>query len=442
LGALAALLLAGPLALAQGPAAPEGGAKQPEVLPPPRLPAPSPPAAATAPAPSPLPPVAAPEDDSLVPCGDGFADADWRLCGPPGRIYGSAEYLLWWTKGQQMPALATIGSTADMPPGALGQPSTVEVLGDRNADTQVRSGARFTAGEWITADQTIGVEAGVFFLEPHSTRMGASSDGSVLLARPFFAVGNVTLPDGTQQTLAQEDALIIANPGVSSGSIHMSTQNKFWGAEANARCNLCGDCFYRADLLAGFRFLELKDSLSIVSVSDTIPPSGPTTVADVFHTVNQFYGGQVGAALNFCRGRWTLDFRGEFALGAIRRVAAIEGATIMTAGGTTSSVAGGLFVQPTNIGRHTSVAFGVVPELGVRANYQITRFLRAYTGYSFIYLARNVAQPGDQIDRAVNVNQIPALGRMPLSGDARPAFGFQNTDFWAQGFDFGLELNF
>jgi hypothetical protein len=40
------------------------------------------------------------------------------------------------------------------------------------------------------------------------------------------------------------------------------------------------------------------------------------------------------------------------------------------------------------------------------------------------------------------VNQVPALGLVPFAGDFRPAFTFLNTDFWAQGFQFGLELNF
>jgi hypothetical protein len=147
--------------------------------------------------------------------------------------------------------------------------------------------------------------------------------------------------------------------------------------------------------------------------------------------------------VDFCRGRWFLDFRGKIALGAVSRVAAIDGSTTFTSGGSTTVVPGGLFAQPTNIGYHTNVDFGVVPEFGVRAGCQITSYFRAYIGYSLIYLARNVAQPGNQIDRAVNVNQIPALGQLAsFFSDFRPAFTFLNTDFWAQGFQFGMELNF
>jgi hypothetical protein len=352
------------------------------------------------------------------------------------------QYLLWWTKGQRLPPLVTVGSPDDMPPGALGQPGTVEVIGNQTVDDGVRSGGWFTAGVWIDEAQTLGVEASAFYLAPRSSQFVASSDGSVLLARPFFAVGTVTNPDGTQTDVAQEDALIVAAPGVSSGSVRVSTSNRLWGADVHGRVNLCGDCFYRFDLLAGFRYIELKDGLEIASVSDTIPPSGPTTVVDSFRTINRFYGGQLGAAADFCHGRWFLNVRGMIDLGAVHRDAVIEGSTTFTAGGTTTIVPGGLFAQPTNIGTFKDVAFGVVPEVGCRVGYQITSHVRASAGYSLIYLARNVAQPGDQIDRAVNVNQIAARGLAPLAGPSNPAFNFVNTDFWAQGFTFGVELDF
>jgi hypothetical protein len=59
-------------------------------------------------------------------------------------------------------------------------------------------------------------------------------------------------------------------------------------------------------------------------------------------------------------------------------------------------------------------------------------------------MAKNVVQPNDQLDRAVNVNQIQALGVAPLAGDIHPVVPapFVTTDFWAQGFTAGLEINF
>jgi hypothetical protein len=363
-------------------------------------------------------------------------------CNLPSRFYFDAEYLLWWTKGQRLPPLVTVGSPDDQPPGALGQPETFVLIGDATVDDQIRSGGRFVTGLWLDNAATFGLEASGFLLEPRSSRLTAVSDGSTVLARPFFAVGTVLQEHGTTTDLTEERALLIALPGGSAGTAQVFTSNRFWGAEANGRVNVCCEACCRVDLLAGFRFLELKDRLNIVSASDTIPPSGSVTVTDDFVTRNRFYGGQLGAEAAFRHGRWFIDVRGKLALGALNRIVAIDGTTAFTTAERTTVVPGGLFAQPTNIGRHSDTEFGVVPEVGFRAGCQITGYLRVYVGYSLIYLARDVVQPGDQIDRAVNVNQIPALGVAPLVGDQRPAFASKNTDWWAQGLHFGLELDF
>lgn len=436
LGSLAALLLGGTLALAQAPpplgaVAPGGNAAaipgqtllMPDIG-------------------TPLPPVPGPglTDSPLLPgpacCGGGPG------CEPSSRFYLGAEYLLWWTKGQRLPPLVSAGAPEDDLPGVLGQDNTSVLIGGATVNDQIRSGFRFTAGMWLDNSATLGAEASIFYLGPYSTRFSAVSNDSAVLARPFFAVGTVTQQDGSTTDLAEERALVIASPGTLAGAARVSTSNHFWGAEVNGRLNVCREECCRVDLLAGYRYLELKDHLNIVTVADTIPPRGPTAVTDNFATRNRFNGAQLGAEAQFHRGVWFLDVRGLLALGALERDVAINGTTVFTTAGGTVVVPGGLFAQPTNIGRYKDTQFGVIPEVGFRAGCQVTDALRAYVGYSLIYLARDVVQPGDQIDRAVNVNQIPALGVTSLRGDRRPAFTPVNTDFWAQGLHFGIALEF
>jgi hypothetical protein len=437
IGSLTALLLAGSFAVAQVPL-PEGDSGMARAA----VAAPGPPALSALPAEEGdlvLAPGTVPDPGPVV----DPAPFVGRVRGPSlSTFYLNAEYLLWWTKGQQLPPLATTGSTSDALPGALGQPSTVELVGNSAVNDRMRSGARFTGGFWLNQAETIGVEGSVFFLQPQSSRLSASSDGSSLLALPYFAVGTVTNPDGTTQDLAQEQALLVASPGTSAGSVNVATSNHFWGAQANGRMFLCGDCTCRVDLLAGFRYLSISDGLSVLSVSNSIPPGSSTTVSDVFNTRNQFYGGQIGAVVDYWTGPWFLDFRGTLAFGSVLRTADIGGSTTFTTSGGSVVVPGGLFAQPTNIGHYTSAAFGVVPQVGVRFGYQFTNSLRAYVGYSLLWLVQSAARPGDQIDRSVNVTQVPALGQGPLAGDLHPAFAFQSTDFWAQGFLAGLEYNF
>ena len=100
----------------------------------------------------------------------------------------------------------------------------------------------------------------------------------------------------------------------------------------------------------------------------------------------------------------------------------------------TNSFKTGLLAQSTNSGRFTRDMFSVVPEIGVNVGYQITDNLTAYVGYNFLYWT-NVARPGDQIDRTINISQLSGGN---LAGPARPVFTPRATDFWAQGVNFGL----
>ena len=47
-----------------------------------------------------------------------------------------------------------------------------------------------------------------------------------------------------------------------------------------------------------------------------------------------------------------------------------------------------------------------------------------------------VARAGDQIDRMLNLSQLPPG---PLDGAPLPRFDFHDSDFWAQGINLSLE---
>ncbi|MBL8796679.1 MAG: BBP7 family outer membrane beta-barrel protein, partial [Planctomycetia bacterium] len=102
---------------------------------------------------------------------------------------------------------------------------------------------------------------------------------------------------------------------------------------------------------------------------------------------------------------------------------------------------GGLLALPTNIGRYASDSFSIMPEGEVQLGMYVTERLRVYGGYNFLY-ASQVARPGDQIDPFVNTNFL-AFAPDPLGpiGPLRPDFALRRTDFWAQGFSLGVELD-
>ncbi len=365
-------------------------------------------------------------------------------CGPASCLWLSGEYLLWWTKDAPAPPLVT-SSPAGTPrelAGVLGVPGTAVLFGGSSINSEERSGGRFGLGLWLDPCERLALETNYFFLGQRTVPFHASSSGLPILARPFFDV-----------VLGRESSELIAFPGLLAGAASVSAFNRLWGLEENLRANLChgtaiGGTCYRFGLLGGFRFLRLDEGLTFTEALQ-VTGGDPTLVGtrigvtDVFGTHNSFYGGQLGAMLELRRGRWYCDLVSKLALGSTHQVVNINGSTAFTVpGGPTVVQPGGLLALPTNIGHYSRDFFAVVPEVGVKVGYQFGPHVRAFVGYSFLYWS-NVARPGNQVDRVVNVAQLPMLvGSNPAVVPPRPAFAFHGTDFWAQGINFGLEFRY
>ncbi len=371
-------------------------------------------------------------------CWEDFCIDESVVCGPEGRIWASAEYLLWWFEGNRVPPLVTTSPPASA--GIIGAPGTTVLFGSRDLEQEAHSGGRFTLGFWLNECQTIGLEAGYLFLGSRATEFTASGTGlpgSPVVARPI--VNGLT---------GAETAQVVSFPGAVAGNIHFVSSSRLEGAGVSGLANLCCDCRYRVDFLTGFRYLELREGIGdreSVAVSPAVPTIGGSTlaVADQFDTRNQFYGGQLGARAEY---RWRKVFlvtTASVALGTNREEIDIHGSTVITpAGGPRTTLAGGILALPSNSGHFSRDRFAVVPEIGVNLGYQVTPHLRAFVGYGFLYIS-NVARPGNLIDRTVNLSQIPSnLGPGILVGPARPALVLKDTEFWAQGINFGLEIRY
>jgi hypothetical protein len=351
---------------------------------------------------------------------------------PPGRVWASAEYLLWWTKGDHLPPLLTTSpvGTPLADAGVLGRPGTSVLFGDERVNDDARSGGRFTLGAWLNCAHTTGIEGNFFFLGEETTEFSAESTGTPILARPFFDVWS-----------GANNSLKVAFPGLVSGSFEARATSELWGADVYLRQNLCCGCCCRVDLLAGYRYLSLDEDLNISEIEIGTNPDDPLVgvpffINEGFSASNDFHGGQIGIIAEWARCRTFVRFVGKVALGANSRTVEINGVTRVN--GLPPSN-GGFLALPSNIGRYDSTEFAVVPEVGLTVGYQITPRLRVMMGYTFLYWT-NVARPGDQIDLAVNTSQ-PPLGN-GLVGQPRPAFSFNDSDFWAHGLSFGVELRY
>jgi hypothetical protein len=341
---------------------------------------------------------------------------------------------LWWANGYHVPVLLTTSAAADF--GILGRPTTQVLFGGNTINDRALSGGRFFAGYWLDCDYKNAIEFGGFFLGQQATNFMANSGQFPTLARPFFNAN-------TNQQFSQLTAL----PNVTTGSAVVNAPSNFWGAEANWLCTLCCGCNWRLNALAGFRYLDLDESLQVTEIIQGLPtaPAPFTnqsiTVFDRFHTHNEFYGGQIGIAGRYVYGRWSLEGRAKVALGETEQILDINGGQrFVSPSGNVMTATGGLLALPSNIGHFTRSEFSVVPEFTLNVGYQFTPHVRGFIGYNYL-LWTHVLRPGDQIDTVLNVSQIPNFPtNAPPSNLQRPLVPFRQSDFWAQGLIVGVQF--
>ncbi len=390
--------------------------------------------------------------DVAAACGDSCGPAMDCLCGPPGRVWFGAEYLLWTTKGDRLPALATVANGVGSPTpalpnrlGALGQPGTQTVIGDRDYHDAWRSGLRLYGGLWFTPDNRIGAEMDWFYLGDSKTNERVGNDsGNAFVYRPFTN-NTVRNANGSFTAVAPfQDTELVSYPNVLAGQVAVNTESRLWGLNPNAVFNLCCDPCGRLDLLIGYRHLDLQDRVDIREdlrgLAGSANPGATFVVQDSFATRNRFNGVNLGMAWERrFGGAFFLNVRGSVGLGNTNTTVDINGSTTTNSAGVTNTSVGGLLAQPSNIGRYELNKFAVVPEVTARLGVQLTDNIRIYGGYNFLYWS-NVVRPGDVIDLRVNGSQLPP--RTNQTGELFPRFEPKYSDFWAHGVQFGLQFRF
>lgn len=364
-------------------------------------------------------------------CADPAMQADWGRRRRCWDAYGDIEMLLWWTKGTGLPPLVTTSpsGTPRADAGVLGEPGTTVLFGDSLAGQDLQVGGRITMGWWLDGSHNVGIEGQFFALEGDSTTFFSDSTGDPILARPFF---NLALPG--------PDSLLVAFPGVSEGNIRVNFNNDLFATQVLGRVMLQRNRLRRIDLLAGYQFLRLDDDLRINSFhTSTDPlsliPVGTTfDITDRFRGRNEFHGGLIGIQSTAARGCWSFDAIGKLGIGNMRQMVIIEGTQNVALPGFPGSPTGsGLLVQPSNIGTHVQDQFCLIPELTLRLKYHFNECWAASLGYNLLWVS-DVVLGADHIDNVVNLSQ-------PV-GPSRPAFAFDDTDYWVQGINFGLHYDF
>ncbi len=373
-------------------------------------------------------------------------------CVRPAWYWGRAEYLMWWVKDAPLPVpIVTAGdpnvgfdpnavNTVNIA-GAIGQPGTTVLLGGGDISSRMFSGLRLTLGGWADDERFLGVDVSGFALERRVSSFFASSDatGTPALYFPIFS-----------GIAGAERAVPIADPlRQFSGSVSVESSLRLWGVESNGILTLYRAPCVEWTALAGSRYADLRERLFTYNTTRDLLFDNVTNLADIFDTRNQFYGSQIGSRLFLQADHYTLDVTGKLALGVTHQIVDVMGAIAQVGPNPLvppglGTFPGGLYAQPSNIGRRTANQFTILPSLEIKLGYAFDQRTRAFVGYDVMYWSR-VVRPGNQIDRNVNLSQNAVLdpnGAGVLVGPAQPAPLFNRSDFWAQGVTFGVEFLF
>ena len=224
----------------------------------------------------------------------------------------SMSYLMGFIKPGVLPVpLLTTGSPANAHPGALGQPGTSTIFGNR-LSYPMQSGFRTNFGVYVDNSGCYSLEGDLLYFLPVGVHFATQSNaaGVPILTRPFYDVSGATAPPSPG-----EHAYVIAAPLTtgfpSAGGTAINSSSDLYGFEVNGRYHWNCAPNWRADFLMGFRYLHLNESLliqdniTLLAASPPFPAFGGIVVPagavlndfDSFGTRNNFYGPQIGGRL-------------------------------------------------------------------------------------------------------------------------------------------------
>lgn len=363
--------------------------------------------------------------------------------GYPSRFYSSADFLLWWVPTIKTPLPITLASTQPFTGGTL--PPSQVAIGSTDLISTLRVGGRIGGGIWLDPCHINGIDANFFFVGPATRDLFATTTAALpTLLRPYVVINQPVAGGQPTPPGRPNFADIVAQNG-DTGTVNVHTYSFLTGADVNYRRNIIANCNTTFDMLFGFRYMNLTESLSITeNGSQTNATTAMTTTGslnDSFRTTNNFFGGQIGFIVQKQWGPWSADFFTKVGAGDNYSVVTIKGSASFN--NPTAAFNQGLFAQPSNIGAWNSHHFSILTETGLNIGYNLTPRLRVHAGYSVLYWS-NVLKPGDQIDPIVDETLVPKPPGTPAQflplhpSDPHPVVPFKRSDFFAHGVNLGV----
>ncbi|HEV3144051.1 MAG TPA: BBP7 family outer membrane beta-barrel protein, partial [Gemmataceae bacterium] len=293
--------------------------------------------------------------------------------------------------------------------GIIGNPGTQVLLGGGQVvDYGLISGFQFTLGGWFTDERIFGSEGSTLLMLKATHTYSFTSDGSVVLARPF--VNALT---------SANDARAIAFPGERAATFTLQNQLQFFDTDSNIIYNLYrNDCRY-VNLLFGYRYFVLDEQMLMTDTETVIgpgttflgvpqPPGSVFQVTDRFQNVTRIYALQAGVRAELVEGPWRFNMVAKIGMGWSHARLYADGRTIpITPPG--PAYPGGLLADPTYSYRSSLDQFTWIPEFQGRIAFSVLPRMSIYAGINYLFIT-NLARPANQIDLVVNPTQVPMIG--------------------------------
>lgn len=370
-------------------------------------------------------------------CGDGSLQVH-KAAGGPDCFYYDIELMYLYFRS--MPIAAPLLSVG--PIGTAARPGVDDgaraLFGGNTLDLSPYATLKQTIGFWGDG-RCWGMEASAFLTEQRAevNRFLGPINGRNVLARP-----NINALTGVP------DSVLISSPPNFGGSAGTYTNARAGGAELNF---LRGCAYYdkfKFNLLGGFRWMSLNEQMRVDSnsvLTDQNPADPPTVdIIDNWTTRNNFYGLQIGFQSELRHNRWFVDMTAKVAAGFTHEQLDVSGSTRFVNAGIENIVPFGAYTLAPNVGRFADKEFAFMPEGVIKLGYQWTQRLSTYVGYDGMYVSR-VVRPGPQVNPVINPTLLPvsqAFNPQFPFGPAQPALPFDKSDFYMQGFLFGLSYRY
>ncbi len=336
------------------------------------------------------------------------------------RKFVTADYLLWYRRGQSLPPLVTSSPAATTRPNVGVLPAATVQYGDAVLGDGSTSGFRFEIGHWLDNCKYRSLTFRAWGSGKQTLDFFADQTDFPKMGRPYFDGG--------------ERAIVLTFTGEQNGSISVTGNSEVYGGDFLMRRLALAGMGGRIDWLLGYQTMFINEDVSIVSSTTTlvqvgvVPPGTTTINREFFDVENRYHAAAFGLQGHYREGPLGLEALFKMGFGQISRTATLSGVELSNG---VPVANGGLLVRDSNRGTYRDSDFAVSPEIQLSLSYQLTRKLDFTFGYSFIAVD-NAIQPDDAIDRVVSF----------AAGAQRPRADLEPDPYWLQGIHFGLDYNY